>query len=79
MFWNFAFISEQGGCIGRSNGRETFIITCMWTVNNQEIPTHALIDCRATGIAFMDQDVACHYQIPLPELQEKRQVEVIDG
>jgi hypothetical protein len=48
-------------------------------VNNQEIPTHALIDCGATGIAFMDQDFARHHQIPLQELKEKKQVEVIDG
>jgi len=48
-------------------------------VNNREIPTHALIDCWATGIAFMDQNFARHHQIPLRELQEKRQVEVIDG
>jgi hypothetical protein len=55
------------------------VITCSLTVNNQEIPTHALIDCGATGIAFMDQDFARHHQIRLPELKEKKQVEVIDG
>jgi len=55
------------------------VITCTLTMNNQEIPTHALIDCGATGIAFMDQDFARHHQIPLQELKEKRQVEVIDG
>ena len=55
------------------------VITCSLTVNNQEIPTHALIDCGATGIAFMDQDFARHHQIPLQELKEKKQVEVIDG
>jgi hypothetical protein len=49
------------------------------TVNNQEIPTHALIDCGATGIAFMDQDFARHPQIPLQELKEQKKVEVIDG
>ena len=48
-------------------------------MNNQEIATHALIDCWATGISFSDQDFARHHQIPLPELKEKRQVEVIDG
>ena len=53
------------------------VITCSMTVNNQEIPTHALIDCGATGIAFMDQDFARHHQIPLQELKEKKQVEVI--
>jgi len=55
------------------------VITCTLTVNNQEIPTHALIDCTATGIAFMDQDFARHHQIPLQESKEKRQVEVING
>ena len=54
------------------------VITCSLTVNNQEIPTHALIDCGATGIAFMDQDFARHHQIPLQELMEKTQVQVID-
>ena len=55
------------------------VITCSLTVNNQEIPTHALIDCGSTGIAFMDQDFARHHQIPLRGLKEKKQVEVIDG
>ena len=55
------------------------VITCTLTVNNQEIPTHALIDCGATGIAFMDQDFACHHQVPLQELKQTRQVQVLDG
>jgi len=55
------------------------VITCTLTVNNQEIPTHALIDCGATGIAFMDHDFAHHQGIPLQELKEKKQVEVIEG
>jgi hypothetical protein len=55
------------------------VITCSLTVNNQEIPTHALIDCRATGIPFMDQDFAHHHLISLQELKEKTHVEVIDG
>jgi hypothetical protein len=48
-------------------------------VNNQEIPTHALIECGATVIAFMNQDFACLHQIPLRELKEKKQVNVLDG
>jgi len=48
------------------------VITCSLTMNNQEIPPHALIDCRAMGIAFMDQDFACHHQIPLQELNQKK-------
>jgi len=55
------------------------VITCTLTMNNQEIPTHVLIDCGATGIAFIDQDFTCHREVPLQELKEKRQVEVIDG
>jgi hypothetical protein len=58
---------------------EHLVITCILTVNNQEIPTHALIDCGATGIAFVDQDIVRQHQIPLQELKEKTQLEVING
>jgi hypothetical protein len=54
------------------------VIICLLTVNNQEIPTDALINCGATGIAFLNQDFARHHLIPLQELKEKTQVEVID-
>jgi hypothetical protein len=63
----------------RSMEGKYLVITCSLTVHNQEIPTHALIDCGPTGIAFMDQDFARHYRIPLQELKEKKQVDVIDG
>jgi hypothetical protein len=55
------------------------VITCSLTIRDQVIQTHALIDCGATGIAFMDQDFARHHEVPLKDLREKRQVEVIDG
>jgi len=55
------------------------VITCSLTVRDQVIQTHALIDCGATGIAFMDQDFARHHEVPLKELKERRLVEVIDG
>jgi len=48
-------------------------------MKNQEVPTHALIDCGATAIAFMDQDFARHHQIPLQEHKEKKLVEIIDA
>jgi len=63
---------------GSMDGKH-LVITCSLTINNQEISTHALIYCGATGIAFMDQDFARHHQIPLQELKENRQVEVING
>jgi hypothetical protein len=46
------------------------VMTCSLTVNYREIPIQALIDCGATGIAFMDQDFAGHHQILLKELKE---------
>jgi hypothetical protein len=55
------------------------VVTCSLTIHDQVIQTHALIDCGATGIAFMDQVCACHPKIPLKELKEKKQVKVIDG
>ena len=55
-----------------------FVITCTLAVNNQEISTHALIDCGATGIAYIIQDFASRHQIPLQEIEEKRQIEAID-
>jgi len=55
------------------------VITYTLTMNDQEIPTHALIDCGATGIAFMDQDFARDHQIPLQELKENKPIKVIDG
>ena len=48
-------------------------------MNSKAIPTHELIDCGATGIAFMDQDFARHHQIPLPKLKGNKQVKVING
>jgi len=63
---------------GSMEGKHS-VKTCTLTVNDQEIPTHALIDCGATGIAFMDQDFAPHHQITLQEIKEKRHVEAIDG
>jgi len=54
------------------------VITWKLTGNNQKIPTPALSDCGATGIAFMDQDFARHHQIPRQKFKQKQQVEVID-
>jgi len=58
--------------------RKHLVITCTLIVNNQEISLNALIDCRATGIAFMNQDFARRHQIPLQELKEMTHFKVID-
>jgi len=49
------------------------------SLGNRSVATHALIDCGATGIAFIDQDFARHHQLPLTPLQYPRSLEVIDG
>jgi hypothetical protein len=55
------------------------IVTCTLSLNNKEIPTHALIDCRATGYAFIDQDFTDHHQLSPRPLKTPRALEVIDG
>jgi predicted aspartyl protease len=53
----------------------------MYTVslNTKQIPTHTLIDCGATGYAFIDQDFTNHYEVPLCPLKTPHALEVIDG
>jgi hypothetical protein len=55
------------------------IVTCTLSLNNKEIPTHALIDCGATGCAFIDQDFANHHQLSPHPLKTPRALEVING
>ena len=55
------------------------VVLCKLSFGNKTIATHALIDCGATGIAFIDEDFAHHHQLPLTPLQYPRSLEVIDG
>ena len=73
------FLISKVDVLEESMEGKHLVITCSLTIRDQVIQTHALIDCGATGIAFMDQDFARHHKVPLKELKEKRQVEVIDG
>jgi predicted aspartyl protease len=54
-------------------------MTCTLSLNSTDIPTHALIDCGATGYPFIDQDFANLHQLPLFPLKTPRALEVIDG
>ena len=56
-----------------------FVVSCSLTIGNKIIHTHALIDCGATGISFVDKDFAHHHQLPLKTLKTPRSLEVIDG
>jgi hypothetical protein len=46
---------------------------------NKTVSTHALIDCGATGLAFIDEDFAHQNCLELIPLREPRSLEVIDG
>lgn len=61
-----------------STEKKYLVITCTLTVNNQEVPTHALINCRAAGIEFLDHNFAPHHQIPLQDVKERNQVKLIN-
>ena len=43
------------------------------------ISTYTLVDCGATGFAFIDEEFAYNYNFPLFELKKPRCLEVIDG
>jgi predicted aspartyl protease len=55
------------------------VVTCTLSLNHKEISTYALIDCGATGYAFIDQDFANHHQLSRRPLKTPRALEVIDG
>jgi len=55
------------------------VVSCNLSFGDKTIATHALIDCGATGISFVDENFARHHQIPLQALKIARALEVIDG
>jgi hypothetical protein len=63
---------------GSMDGKHV-VVTCDLSFNHKNIPTHALIDCGATGYAFVDQTFATYHTLPLHPLITPRVLEVIDG
>jgi len=59
--------------------RKHLVILCNLSFGDKTIASHALIDCGATGVAFVDEDFARHHQLPLTPLKYPRALEVIDG
>ena len=55
------------------------VVTCILKDSNFQLPTHALVDCDATGYAFIDEDFARHHNLSLYRLKTPRSLEVIDG
>jgi hypothetical protein len=70
---NEAAIEERG-----MDGKH-LVVTCTLCLNNCKIPTHTLIDCAATGYAFIDKDFTELHQLPLYPLETPWALEVIDG
>ena len=55
------------------------IVTCSLHDNSNVIKSHALIDCGATGYAFIDEDFAHRNNLPLHRLHTLCTLHVIDG
>ena len=54
------------------------VVTCILKDSNFQLPTHAQVDCGATGYAFIDRDFAHHHNLLLYCLKTPRSLEVID-
>lgn len=55
------------------------VVTCNIAIGAAQISTVALVDCGATGFAFIDESFARHHHLPLHRLSHPRNLEVIDG
>jgi hypothetical protein len=70
---SFAIVDEN------KMDRNHDIVTC--TLHDQEnvMKSDALIDYGTTGYAFIDEDYACQYHLPLHLLKSTRNLTVING
>jgi hypothetical protein len=55
------------------------VVKCSLKIGDRIIDTHALIDCGALGISFVDKDFVRYYQLQEKELRESRELKVIHG
>jgi hypothetical protein len=58
---------------------EHLVVSCSLNDNQTPIRSHALVDCGATGIAFIDEEFSRCHNLPLYKLRSPRSLEVIDG
>jgi sulfur relay (sulfurtransferase) DsrF/TusC family protein len=49
------------------------IVKCSLKIGDKLIDTYALIDCRATGIVFIDKVFVRHHQLEERKLKESRE------
>jgi hypothetical protein len=59
--------------------RHHLIVICFPHDQENVIKSHILIDCSATGYAFIDEDHAHGHQLPLHLLKSPRNLAIIDG
>src|SRR5690606_20066798 len=55
------------------------VLSCSLADEISKTPSYALIDCGATGYAFVDEEFARHHHLPLYSLKNPRDIDVIDG
>ena len=55
------------------------VVSCTLIDNENEIPSHAMIDNGATAYAFIDEDYARCKNLPLYKLKESRRLKVFNG
>ena len=55
------------------------MVDCTLTSGNNRISTHSLLDCGATGFAFVHEQFVSQHNLPRYTLRVPRSLEVIDG
>lgn len=55
------------------------VVKCAITNGDKTVETPALIDCGATGFAFIDEEFVRQHNLPTYQLRTPRALEVIDG
>jgi hypothetical protein len=53
--------------------RKHLVVKCSLKIRDRLIDTHAVMDCGATGMAFVEQEFVCHHQLEEKELQKSRE------
>ena len=54
------------------------VVKCKLHNDNKDISVNVLVDCRATGFSFIDEEYAHQHNFPLFELKVPQALEVID-
>ena len=68
----------EGTSVVKLDGHH-LIIKCTIEDPPRRLDTHSLIDCGASGFAFIDKNFALQHTFPLHSFKDPRRLEVIDG